>query len=119
MSPRWVAVKNTAALEFESGAGVRRMSGQLANISRDGALIATEEASRPHGLLWIRMNDPVKTDWIEAVAVRCDQSHQIGLRFCSPCPDDFLLAAMLGIDFGPTILDFGRPLSLDDVVVGV
>jgi hypothetical protein len=119
MSPRWVAVKNTATLEFESGTGMRRLSVRLVNISRDGALIATEGASRPQGPLWIRLDDPVKTDWIGAVAVRCDQSHRIGLRFFSPCPDDFLLAAMLGIDLGPTILGFDKPLSLDDVGVGV
>jgi hypothetical protein len=40
-SPRWVAVKNTAALEFEWGTGVRRVSGRLVNIRREGALITT------------------------------------------------------------------------------
>jgi hypothetical protein len=38
----------------------------------------------------------------------------LGLRFVRPCPDDFLLAAMLGVDLVLTILDDGRPLTFDD-----
>ncbi len=64
---------------------------------------------------WIRMEEPAKTDWIAAVAVRLGDSDQVGIRFIDPCPDDFLLAALVGVDIGPTLLGEARPLTVDDV----
>ena len=42
----------------------------------------------------------MKTDWITAVSIRLGPLQEVALRFTRPCPDDFLLAAMLGIDLG-------------------
>ena len=114
-SPRWVAVKNRATLEFQSGDGKQRARATLVNISRSGALIVTDEILPLRGTLWFRMESPAKTDWIGVVPVRQDKPHQIGIRFRRPCLDDLLLAAMLGIDLGPTVLEGGRPPTFDDL----
>ena len=50
------------------------------------------------------MDEPAKTDWIAAVAVRLGESNRVGMRFAEPCPDDFLMAALFGIDLGPTFI---------------
>jgi PilZ domain len=115
VSPRWTAVPNESTLELHTGDGFRRVKARLVNISREGALLITDEASRPSGLLWIRMESPAKTDWVGAIPTRFDESRRLAVRFTTPCEDDFLLAGMLGLDFGPTIFDGGRPQSFDDV----
>jgi hypothetical protein len=70
------------------------------NISPKGALIQSFEALPQDEPLWLRIDHPVKTDWIEAVPVRCDQQHGVGVVFRERCRDDFLLAAVMGLDFG-------------------
>jgi PilZ domain len=117
-SPRWVAVKNQATLEFLGGAGKQRAKVSLVNISRSGALIVTDEILPLGGKLWFRMESPAQTDWIGVVPVRHNQLHQIGFRFAKPCLDDLLLAAMLGIDLGATVFDGGRPPTFADTWVG-
>ncbi len=114
ISPRWAAVKNQSTLELQGADGHRRVKATLVNISRDGALIVTDEKLSLQGSLWFRMEVPAKTDWIAVEPVRHDESQRMGLRFVRPCPDDFLLAAMLGVDLVLTIFEDGRPLSLDD-----
>jgi hypothetical protein len=114
VSPRWVAVKNRSTLELQGEDGHRRVEVTLVNISRDGALIVADETFPHRGPLWLRMESPAKTDWIGVEPVRREGSQQMGLRFVRPCPDDFLLAAMLGVDLVLTVLEDGRPLSLDD-----
>jgi hypothetical protein len=115
ISPRWVAVKNQAALEFRTGSNIRRTRTSLLNISREGALIFTEEAI-PFGTpLCLRLESPAKTDWIRAHPVRRAGPLQVGIRFVQPCLDDLLLAAMLGIDLGSLIIEGGRPPTFADL----
>ena len=113
-SPRLVAVKNQATLEFQGEDGKQRVKATLVNISRTGALIVTDEMLPIQGKLWFRMEDPAKTDWIGVVPVRHDDLRQIGIRFVRPCLDDLILAAMLGIDLGATVFEGGRPLTIAD-----
>jgi hypothetical protein len=115
VSPRWVAVKNQSTLELQGEDGNRRVKATLVNISRDGALIVADEMPPPRGSFWFRMESPAKTDWIGVEPVRHEGSRRMGLRFVRPCPDDFLLAAMLGVDLVLSILDGGRPPTFDDV----
>jgi hypothetical protein len=46
----------------------------------------------------VRMESPVRTDWLNATVVRVDPNRQVGLRFTHGCPDDLLLAGAVGID---------------------
>src|SRR5262245_20588790 len=113
-SPRWTAVKNEATLELQTAAGARRVKVRLVDVNREGALLATDEVSPPAGLFWIRMESPARTDWVGAIPIRFEPSRQLAVRFTRPCGDDFLLAAMLGLDFGPILLPDGQPQSFDD-----
>jgi hypothetical protein len=115
-TPRLDAVKNRSRIECATPSGPRRTSAILVNISREGALIVTTEPPALHERIWVRMEEPAKTDWIAAVAVRHRNRDEVGLRFVGPRPDDLLLAALLGIDFGPTLLGGPRPESVDDFV---
>ena len=113
-SPRWVAVNNQATLEFQGSHGKQRAKATLINISRDGALLVTDEVLPLCGTLWFRMESPAKTDWIGVNPVRHDHSRELGIRFAKPCMDDLLLAAMLGIDLGSSLFEGERPLSFAD-----
>jgi hypothetical protein len=115
-SPRLDAVKNRARIEIATPSGLRRAAALLVNISQEGALIIVTEAPPLHERLWMRMEEPAKTDWVAAVAVRHRDWNEVGLRFPGPRPDDLLLAATLGIDFGPTLMGGPRPESVDDFV---
>jgi hypothetical protein len=114
ISPRCDAVQNQSALEFYRSGRSCRARATLLNISREGALISTEE-TLPLGMsLHFRIESPAKTDWIGVVSVRHDQPHQFGVRFALPCLDDLILAAILGIDLGATVLAGGRPQTFAD-----
>jgi hypothetical protein len=115
ISPRLAAVKNRSRLEFGMPPDHRTVAATLVNISREGALIVAQEPPALHEGTWVRMEVPAKTDWIAAVPVRLGELNEVGIRFVDPCPDDLLLAAMLGIDLGPTILKGPRPESVDDM----
>ncbi|MGP0064057.1 MAG: PilZ domain-containing protein [Isosphaeraceae bacterium] len=113
-APRLAAVKNQATLEFKGRDGQQRAKVSLANISRNGALIVTDERLPLCQTMWFRMESPAKTDWIGVVPVREDRPRQIGIRFVRPCLDDLLLAAMLGIDLGDAVFPDGRPPTFAD-----
>jgi PilZ domain len=97
-SPRCVAVENQSRLEFAVPDGSRRIEARLVNISRDGALIVTENPPPYAAPIWLRIESPVKTDWVEAMIVRLGQNREIALQFPRGCPDDVLLAGAIGID---------------------
>jgi hypothetical protein len=97
-SPRCNAVKNRSSIEFETADGLRRFGATLVNISRHGALVATEKPVL-HGVpISLRIENPVRTDWVDAKIVRVDPDQTIGLHFDQGCPDDLLLAGTVGID---------------------
>ncbi len=118
ISPRWIAVDNQASLEFRTGGDIRRTRTSLVNISREGALISTDEAIPLGTPVCFRLESPAKTDWIRAHPVRHAGPLQVGIRFVQPCLDDLLLAAMLGIDLGSLILEGGRPPTFADLGFG-
>jgi hypothetical protein len=113
VSPRWIAVPNELTLELQTRAGNHRAKARLLNISRGGALLLTDEVP-PAGVLWMRMESPARTDWVAAVPIRQGPSRQVAVRFPRPCEDDLLLAATLGLDFGPILFEGGLPRSFDD-----
>jgi PilZ domain len=115
--PRWTVVKNQSELGFATQTGNRDGENRLVNISRGGALFVFDETPPLHEPIWVRMESPVKTDWLAAVPVRVGPLREVAVSFREPCPDDFLLAAMLGIDLGPTIMGCDRPQSWDDVTM--
>ncbi len=119
ISPRWVSVNNRAALEFRAGGSNWRTRATLLNISREGALISTEETIPLETPVRFRIESPARTDWIGAIPIRLGGPLQLGIRFVQPCLDDLLLAAMLGIDLGSLIHENGQPLTFADLEPGV
>ena len=97
-SPRCDAVKNQSRLQFTTPQGTPRIEASLVNISRGGALVASAISAPQVTAVWLRIESPVKTDWVKATIVRRDQEGQIGLRFTRGCPDDLLVAGTIGID---------------------
>jgi hypothetical protein len=71
----------------------------LLNFRSDGALLLMEEKPVLGRPMWIRQEDPVKSDWLEAIPVRYGKSHEVEVHFSHPCPRVFLWAATPGNDF--------------------
>ena len=72
------------------------MEARLVNVSREGELMECKKLPGPDTPVSLRMESPVKTDWVDATIVRVDPNRQIGLRFTQGCPDDLLLAGTRG-----------------------
>jgi hypothetical protein len=71
----------------------------LLNICSDGASLLMEAKPVLGRPMWIRLEDPVKSDWFEAIPVRYGESHEVDVHFSHPCPRGFLWAATHGEDF--------------------
>ena len=114
-SLRCDAVKNQSRLEFSVPDGRRRIKACLINISRDGALIVTEEPPPRDVPLLMRIESPVKTDWVEVVTVRVGRDREVAIQFPERCPDDLFLAATIGIDLCGMFRIGARPESSADM----
>jgi PilZ domain len=97
-SRRCDVVNNRASIHFEAPEGRRRIGAKLLNISRDGALVLAEKAMVRAVPLSIRIDSPVRTGWVDAKVVRFGSNREIAVHFPMGCPDDLLLAGMVGID---------------------
>jgi PilZ domain len=116
-SPRCVAVENQSRLEFAARGGRQRVSARVMNISRDGALVVTEDPPPCGEPIWLRIESPVKTDWAKAVTVRVGRSREFAVRFPMGCPDDLLMAGTIGINMISSFFDTTRSESFGDVEV--
>ena len=97
-SPRCNALRNRSTIEFAAPEGRRRIGATLVNISRDGALVVADKPMFRAGPLSVRIDSPVRTDWVDARVVRFEPTREIALHFPQGCPDDLLLAGTVGID---------------------
>jgi hypothetical protein len=97
-APRCDVVKNRLSIEFAAPEGRRRIGATLVNISRGGALVVADKPMIREAPLSLRIESPVRTDWVDAKVVRFDPNREIGLYFMQGCPDDLLLAGTVGID---------------------
>ena len=80
-SPRCGAIGNRSCILLAIPMGLRRIESRLINISREGALIATESPPPCETRVSVRVENPVKMDWVEAIIVRADCGRQVGVRF--------------------------------------
>src|SRR4051794_7957904 len=99
LSPRYDAVTNIAVVQFEQEGRPQRVDAHLTNISRSGALLRLRDKVRLKSLIHIRLEYPVKTQWILAVAVRRTRTGEIGLAFVRGCDPTFFWTATRGEDF--------------------
>ena len=104
-SRRCDVVNNRSSIHFEALEGRRRIGAKLLNISRDGALVLAEKAMVRAVPLSIRIDSPVRTGWVDAKVVRFGSNREIAVHFPMGCPDDLLLAGMVGIDLASLVRD--------------
>ena len=71
----------------------------LLEIWSDGALMLMEEKPFLGRPMWIRLEGPLRSDWLTAIPVRYGKSHEVEVQFSHPCPRVFLWAATRGKDF--------------------
>ena len=103
--PRCDAVTNQSSMEYVTPQGRRRIAARLVNISRDGALLVADNSPAEETSIWLRIESPVRTDWVDATIVRVEPNRQIGLHFTPGCPDDLLVAGTVGIDLAFLVRD--------------
>jgi hypothetical protein len=90
-------------MEIATPHGSRRIKGHLVNISRSGALIDAGNPPPRGTPILLRIDWPVRTDWVDAIVVRDDPESRVGVRFTRACADDLLLAAAVGIDLASLV----------------
>jgi hypothetical protein len=94
---RQVVVPNRAALDWGSGSTDGGRDARLLDISRGGAGLESRDSPPPGQAVWLRLEAPAPTPWVNATVVRRDGPRRVGVRFEGECPDELMLAATLGI----------------------
>ena len=94
-APRESTVNDRTFVRVMEWDGVPIARGRLLNVSIRGALILVERTGEPHRPLWICLERAPETGWIAADVARFDGDQQLAVRFRSPAPLDFFLAATL------------------------
>jgi hypothetical protein len=78
----------------------RYMDAEVVDISQTGMAVLGVEIPRPHQKIWLRLEQPHPTDWVEVVLKGATQPvpgrHLIRLAFTQACPYDFFKAALYG-----------------------
>jgi PilZ domain len=119
-SPRYPAVENGLNVERSEGSRVSRFSARLLDVSRDGASFKAKCLPPCDGPIWLRLQEPVRTDWVTARVVWVDAAERVGVSLHQPCSSLFY-GATLGIDFEKLFHGYGDNLgnsgSHDDVMV--
>lgn len=76
--------------------------GRLLNVSASGALILIESVGKQDRPLWVLLERAPETGWIAADVTRFDRPQELAIRFRSPCPLEFFLAATFTSDPPPS-----------------
>jgi hypothetical protein len=78
----------------------RFSNAEVVDISQTGIAVLSGEVPQSDQKIWLRLDQPSATDWVEVVlkeATRSSQGpHLIRLAFTQPCPYDFFKAALYG-----------------------
>jgi hypothetical protein len=82
----------------EESVRARKSIAQLLDISQTGMLILSDAAPPDGQRLWLRLESPQVTDWVEVVvkgaSPETDGVHRVRLAFQETCPYDFFKAAL-------------------------
>src|SRR3954465_4108204 len=107
-SIRYPVLDHRAVLAWEDGHGHRQVDARIVNLSHTGALLIAQSIlpseQRP---VWVRLQEPCVTEWIDAIVVRTARSLKsrltgngtclVRLRFLPTCPYDFFKCAVHGL----------------------
>jgi hypothetical protein len=91
-------IANQAWVGWLDEDGIHGTPTRLFNISRGGALLVAAVPPPLHQTIWLRIEEPTRTDECNAIVVRHGESNQVGLSFPDSCPFDLHLAATVGIN---------------------
>ena len=65
-SPRYPALPNRARMAWQEGGRTRVSTARLLNISGVGALVVADEKPIKGQAVWVRLEEPAPTEWVEA-----------------------------------------------------
>ncbi|MFO0910004.1 MAG: hypothetical protein U0794_16930 [Isosphaeraceae bacterium] len=76
---------------------------EVLEISSTGALVRSSKLPHTRQRVWIRVEDPFRTEWYEAEVVRIQDGDQVALLFPQSCPFDLYKATrgVKSIERGP------------------
>jgi hypothetical protein len=78
----------------------RFMDAEVVDISQTGMAVLGVEIPHPDQKIWLRLEQPYSTDWVEVVLKGSTEPvpgrHLIRLAFAQTCPYDFFKAALYG-----------------------
>ena len=94
---RQVVVPNRASLDWGSTTTDGGRDARMLDISRGGASLESREVPPAGQPVWLRLEHPAATPWVNATVVRREGRSRVGVQFESGCPEELMLAATLGI----------------------
>ena len=97
--PRFPTVENRVAVVITQDGQSRLARASLINISRTGALLYMHDKVAPNAIVYMRLEYPIKTNWIKGQVIRRRRGGQVGIQFRRPCDCTFLWIATRGEDF--------------------
>jgi hypothetical protein len=97
-SPRYPAIANCISIDRADESPDRRSSARLLDVSRVGASLMTKCVPPSDRPFWLRVEHPVRTDWVAATVVWFDGAETVGVSLHQPRPVVFD-AVTPGIDF--------------------
>jgi hypothetical protein len=109
-SPRYPAIANCLSIDRSDESADRRSSAHFLNVSRGGASFTTKCVPPLDRPFWLRVEHPVRTDWVTATVVWFDGAERVGVSLHQPCLFIFD-AVTLGIDFGSLLPAYEHNLS--------
>lgn len=108
-SARHTAVENRALVAWGEGANLRQYHSAVVDISHSGTLLLVNGRLRDlPPTIWIRLDSPKTTDWVQATVVRTstvwsletlfgrDALQRLHLKFVRACPYDLYIAVTHG-----------------------
>ena len=87
-APRFPVVENRGFLSWWDDDACVVVPTQIKNLSALGALLLTETPPPVGEPLWLRIEAPIATDWIEVGLAWANESGAAGVFFPSTCPYD-------------------------------
>ena len=101
VSPRYKVVEDEAWLGYLVGEEFQTCQALILDVSLRGAMITADTVPKTEKV-WLSLNGPSQTDWIEAKVVAVARTwrgpHKLRLAFETNCPYAFFKAAVYGFE---------------------
>ena len=104
--PRYPAIENRAVLAWQSERTYEEAPARLEDVSLSGARLVAAKLPAVTSPVWVRLQEPATTTWVEAAVVPDSRSlwskvigkrrGEVRLKFRSQCPYDFFKLATHG-----------------------